>query len=401
MDPLTSISIVLLAMLAGIYLKQGLGTTLLYGVILTSALFGGLSSLPADTVEALTSWETISLILLVYLVFFLNNLLSATGAMKKVVESIENMITDPRAIMALIPAIIGLMPVLSGAVISAPFADELGKKTGTNKEKRHVVNYWFRHISEYVNPVYPGVLLATGMLGLSFTTFLKANLPVMAFYALIGVAYLLYTIKKPKTRPKSLRTKDLTVVASGVAPIAVAVLLPVLLNIELYLSISAAVAVAYALNPKAKKNTKKIAAESLKPDLTAIVCLVMLFKTVLTNTQATTKISASLLTAGIPATALLIILPMMMGFLTGLTIGYVGLTFPLIMPLLIVGGEPQLHAITLAYVSGYVGLLASPIHLCFSVTQKYFNADTRGIYRMLLPPLFLTFIWALLYATVL
>jgi hypothetical protein len=67
------------------------------------------------------------------------------------------------------------------------------------------------------------------------------------------------------------------------------------------------------------------------------------------------------------------------------------------MPFLVVNGVADLHAITLAYVSGYVGLLFSPMHLCFSVTQKYFDSDLKIAYRLLLPPLILTFIFTLLY----
>jgi len=41
--------------------------------------------------------------------------------------------------------------------------------------------------------------------------------------------------------------------------------------------------------------------------------------------------------------------------------------------------------VMLAFVSGFVGCLLSPVHLCLILTREYFHASWGGIYRMLLP----------------
>jgi len=400
MDALLAISIVLLLMLASIMRKMSLDTTILIGVLSTSLLFGRITYLPADFLSTITDYETISLMLLVYLVFFLTNYMSNSGIMRQVVDSLQRMIADPRAILIAIPAIIGFMPVLSGAVISAPFADEVGKQTKLTKERRHIINYWFRHISEYVNPVYPGVILATSLLGVSFGKFLMANGPVMIFYILAGIIFFLLPIEKPKTERKRLQATDALTVTRGVAPILIAVTLPAAFNIQLPIALAIAIIIAFILNPKAERNIRKLAKDSLKIDLLALVILVMLFAKILENTHAAGQISQSLMNLGVPTTALLITIPMLVGFLTGLTLGYVGLTFPILMPFMQQGGVVNMHYATLAFVSGYMGILLSPMHLCFSVTQKYFRADMRKSYKILLPPLVLTFLWTLIYVTV-
>jgi integral membrane protein (TIGR00529 family) len=262
--------------------------------------------------------------LMVYLVFFLTNYLSSCGAMKRIVGSLENMISDPRVVIAAIPMVIGLMPVLSGAIISAPFADQIGQRTNQSKERRHVINYWFRHVSEYINPIYPGVLLATGMLGISFYTFILANLPVMAFYLLMGAVFFLGAIKVQGGRKRAPKGADINNVLFGVAPILVAVILPVLLKVELVISLAVAVVLAVLINRDSKINLVKLAKESLKLDLILLVFLVMLFKTVLENSNAAPQISSSLVGMGFPVVILLVFIPMLMGFLTGLTVGYVG-----------------------------------------------------------------------------
>jgi hypothetical protein len=55
----------------------------------------------------------------------------------------------------------------------------------------------------------------------------------------------------------------------------------------------------------------------------------------------------------------------------------------------------DINLILLAYVSGFVGVLASPAHLCFSVTQKYFNASFSKVYKRLLPSLVILICFAL------
>jgi uncharacterized protein len=400
MSALASITVVLAVMLAGILRKAGLDATILAGIVLTGILFGRVGMLGADALATAADYKTVSLMLLVYLVYFLNGILSAAGTMKKMIASLEHAVSDPRITVTSVPALIGLMPVPSGAMISAPFADEIGGRAGIDKERRHMINYWFRHISEYVNPIYPGVLLAASLLGITFYRFFASNLPIMLFYVAAGYLFFAAPMAGGGGRRGRPRLKDAAVLASGAAPILAAVVLPVAFGLDITISLVTAIALAYALNRGAKIDLPRISRESLKLELIFLVYLVMLFKTVLDGSQATARISSELIALGAPPYALLILVPMSVGFLTGLTIGYVGLTFPILMPFLTPSGNPDMGAVTLAFVSGYMGILLSPMHLCFSITQKYFDTDIKKTYRMLLPPLVLTFLWTLLYVSV-
>ena len=122
----------------------------------------------------------------------------------------------------------------------------------------------------------------------------------------------------------------------------------------------------------------------------------MFFKNVIDNSEATELISSSFIGLGVPVILLLIIIPLTIGFLTGLTIGYTGLSFPILMPFFETNGKIDMGLVTLAFVCGYLGVLLSPMHLCFSVTQKYFNADFIKVYKLLFKPIILTFLWAMM-----
>ena len=57
------------------------------------------------------------------------------------------------------------------------------------------------------------------------------------------------------------------------------------------------------------------------------------------------------------------------------------------LPFMIPGSELNSYALLLAYTSGEVGLLLSPVHLCFVLSAEYFKANLGKVYLYTLPPL--------------
>jgi hypothetical protein len=78
------------------------------------------------------------------------------------------------------------------------------------------------------------------------------------------------------------------------------------------------------------------------------------------------------------------------GLLTGLTVGFVGATFPIITAMM--GGHPDPATVTFAFASGFAGVMLSPTHLCLLLTLQYFKADMAGTYRLLYLPTVLVFL---------
>jgi hypothetical protein len=85
---------------------------------------------------------------------------------------------------------------------------------------------------------------------------------------------------------------------------------------------------------------------------------------------------------GIPLLPVYCLLPFVAGLLTGHTVGFVGSTFPL---LISIGDQTLPALISLAFASGFIGVLLSPVHLCLILTKEYFKADLSGIYRKTIP----------------
>jgi hypothetical protein len=71
--------------------------------------------------------------------------------------------------------------------------------------------------------------------------------------------------------------------------------------------------------------------------------------------------------------------------MTGLTVGFVGITFPLLLPLMGVAA-PSPALVALAFGSGFAGVMLSPVHLCYVLTCDYFQADIARVYHRLFLP---------------
>ena len=114
---------------------------------------------------------------------------------------------------------------------------------------------------------------------------------------------------------------------------------------------------------------------------------IMAFKGALIDSQAVSQIREEMVRYQIPFLMVVMGMPFISGLITGIAVGFVGATFPLLVPLF-AGLSPLdflLHG-SLAYVSGYVGMMLSPVHICLLVTKDYFKASLAASYRHIYKP---------------
>ena len=96
---------------------------------------------------------------------------------------------------------------------------------------------------------------------------------------------------------------------------------------------------------------------------------------------------------GLSGYMLLFAAPFIVGLLTGVNQAFVAIAFPLLVP--IIGqGSPDMVLLAFAYVSGFVGILLSPAHLCLALTADYFKAPLKDVYKILVWPTLVVFLSA-------
>ena len=116
-------------------------------------------------------------------------------------------------------------------------------------------------------------------------------------------------------------------------------------------------------------------------NLIIIVVTVLLFKEIIEKTGTATELIKDFERLNIPPMAVITLLPLITGVLTGLVIGSVGASFPLIIPMITFTYDQFLPYFMLAYFFAYIGVLISPVHICMVVTKEHFKTTYFGIMK--------------------
>ncbi|MDP7179888.1 MAG: DUF401 family protein [Candidatus Woesearchaeota archaeon] len=398
MYEILKLSLILIVMIIIIARKLDLIYAILSGIILTGFLFNHSRGFIPDFTETITDFKVINILIVFYFVFYLSNLLTDAGILKKMLASLEKFIKDIRFVIISLPLMIGIVPAPSGAMLSAPFVNELGDRVKLSPTRKLIINYWYRHVTEYLNPIYPGPIILTALLGITFTQLFTLNIPIMLFVIILGFFMFVINIKSTEKNDEKPTKNDLKNILNGILPIFIAILLPIIFKINISISLIVAILLIIVVNKLNIQTLKPVFKKAFKPNILVLIFLIMYFKVILENSKAVELVSNQFITLGFPPIFLIILLPLVVGFMTGMTIAYVGLAFPLLIPLMQTPTGLNMSFVMLAYVAGFVGVLATPTHLCFSVTKEYFKAPYTKLYKKLLPALTLLLTFAIILA---
>ena len=123
-----------------------------------------------------------------------------------------------------------------------------------------------------------------------------------------------------------------------------------------------------------------------EPRFLVLVIAAMIFSAVVKATGAVSEVSTFLRSTPIPPVALCIILPFLTGFMTGITVAFIGVSVPLLIDFIAPGGVPDGGLAMVTFASGFMGVMTSPAHLCLVISRDYYHADLGKTYRHLVIP---------------
>ncbi len=342
--------------------------------------------------EEVTSARVLWLVLIITAILVLSNLMEQAGHLHRLVEAFNRLSPSRRFTTVAMPAVIGLLPMPGGALFSAPMVEESFPGEGS-PELKTAVNYWFRHIWEYWWPLYPGVVLAISLLGVEAWRFIVAQLPLTVGAVTAGglfIARLIPSAPGGRVSGGALKGFLWEMVPIGLVLLflfGLRALAPLCgLHTSKYLGfavglLAAILWVSLRYDLEWEQWRRAIFKPSL-PKMAMMVFGIMAFKGVLVRSSAIGAVKTELGLYGVPTLAIVVVLPFVSGFVTGIAIGFVGTSFPLVASL-VEGGRSFLAYGVLAYGFGYMGMMLTPLHLCFLVTKDYFRADLLGSYRYL------------------
>jgi len=367
--------------------KWDLGLVLLIDTALVAVLFlyPPLATL-TSVLQGIIARDTLYLAGAVFMMLVLAELLRQTQSMEKMVAALQQVIPDNRVVLALIPAVIGLMPMLGGAMFSAPMVNGLGERLKLSPARRTFVNYWFRHAMEYIWPLYTSVLIAASLLGITPTAFVGTSFP-LTLSALLGGSLLgLAGIPRHGNADSGQsRRAAWRALLTSTWPLLLVILLVVVLKLHMLLGLLCVIALSLLVWRIGPSQWAGILKRSLPLRTFSAILGVMIFKRVMEDAGAVEAVPSALKGLGLPPLLVAFFVPHLIGLLTGTPPAAMALSFPLVAPLMDASAFDPVAGGVWVFAGAFSGILMSPLHLCLALTREYFGANWGRLYRFIAP----------------
>ncbi|MDA3937746.1 MAG: DUF401 family protein [Spirochaetia bacterium] len=408
---LASLSIILIAN----KMIKNLAFSILAGTV-TLALWSGhsISAIGSISWTEFYSIDNAMLSAIIFLVIWLSSQMAKAGIMRDLVDTIKVKLSVKGAI-AVLPAIIGLLPMPGGAIFSAPLVDDCDENSIIDPALKTKINYWFRHIWEYTWPLYPGLILTANIVNLPIWQLFLLGLPMTVAAIATGYFFLLRKVKNQKI----IKTKANKGIYKLISPIVVVIVVyiiilvffPKISIISKYLPMSIGLLSAMILlqfeRPLSMLDWKAVIINKKPVIMVIIVVLVSIYGAFIearmpNGVLLMDQMRMELDDLGIPIIALIMIIPFVSGLTTGITVGFAGASIPIAISLL--GRDPALYQIlstvSLAFSFGFMGVMMSPVHICLIVTNEHFKTSLAKSLISLLPLIITMLIFALIYSQI-
>ncbi len=336
------------------------------------------------------NFDSCMLFLLIFLMITMSNQIKENNIMAAMTEGLKARFSG-KTLLVSVTALIGFIPMPGGALFSAPLVDACDSEHRLSNDTKTRINYWFRHMWEYWFPLYAGVIMALQITGLEIWQMTFANLPLSFIHILAGYICILRGLDLPKSQ-----------MVSGTKPPVIRYLLPIFIIIfgsgllswlfpglkavskylPLIISILIAMGVAQLWKPLSAQSWKHLLTAKNAWRMICVIAVITIYSGFIGQPLSDgsfmmDKMRMELSQAGIPSVLFFALLPLISGMATGIALGFVGTSFPIIFSLL--GPDPSLKSILIMVIIGYgfgqIGQLISPVHVCNVVTNRYFNTN--------------------------
>ncbi|RLD06406.1 MAG: hypothetical protein DRI56_08110 [Chloroflexota bacterium] len=373
--------------------KWNLGLVLIIAAVIVGLLFGyPLLEIGRDILATAIAPLTLRIALAVVLIMTLSELLRSSGSLKTLITSLQDLVPNGRIVIASLPALVGLLPMVGGAMFSAPMVDEVGEQMGIDQESKTFINYWFRHIWEYVSPVYPSVMLSAAMLGLSVQQLARATWPLTITAIIGGIFFGLKNIpgRVQKNKPTNPNERSLRTLAESIWPIILVIILSLVLPVNedfrLLLGLVITISLVLIFKHIPMSTLWTILRQRIPWATIVVVFGALIFRQVLEGSGAVAAVSVELTNFNIPVAIIAFVVPFIAGLLTGLSFAAFSIGFPVVLPLVAPGGGViASHWVVWLMAGGFLGVMFSPLHLCLSLTRVYYHAEWGPIYKRIIP----------------
>ena len=224
---------------------------------------------------------------------------------------------------------------------------------------------------------------------------LIANSPSFIVFVFIGIIYIKYFTKNVKIEKYAGKKdfKGLIYLFPPIIPILLYVVLFIIdfpnlkdnqrniFNISVLVSI---VLLFFIINIDFNKYIK-ILKESISFNLALIIFGIMIFRQLIDVSGAADQISLMVCRLPFHPIIIIILIPLILGLITGYNLGAIALSYLLVYPFFYSSDLNIIGFASIIFISSLVGYLISPIHLCNVVSSDYLKTETTSLFKMYVP----------------
>lgn len=406
-DPTIAIIVSLGFLVGMLYKKVNLGIVLNATALLLAFLALDLPEIPDAIRKTTVDLSTISIVVATFGIMLLSQIYKETGTINKLSESISRIINNPKIVLTVLPAIIGLLPVAGGALMSAPLVDREAEKLNIKSDRKAYINLWFRHTVFPVYPISPPIITTALVTGIAIPLIILRQIPVVLVMVIVGYIIGFWKIATPKedtdSNKKNNRKSDLKDFLIAFSPILITIIVTIMIDVisadRIPRGPDVAIAVLIGLVSMIiiSQPTIRVLGGLFKNKgiygITMAAYGAFLLRNVIDTPEIRQIFAAFIANGSADIILLMIITPAVLGLLTGSPVGGVAISVPILSGI-IPSMTPAVAG--LIYISAYLGYTIAPTHLCFTFTADYFKCSLNKIYKYVLPSFLLTFLTALI-----
>ena len=362
--------------------------------LLTSSLIMGLIGLGLHGVlrviaSTITDSVTIDLITITFLIATLIGVYRTSGFLNRLGDELVKLIKRPKLIVTLVPAVLGLLSVAGGALMSAPIVDVIGEHMGLSKRLRLFINVWFRHVIFLVYPLSTVLITTAALAGVSMWELITRELPVFLAMVLAGYVVSFHGVEGGKYLISGEPNKH--VLLKAFSPIALAIIVATslrdiidgclhplipLTRYSMILGLVLAIALLTAISNVGLNGLARSMASRTTLELVVAAFAALLLRNVFVGVGGPKLISKFVVGNNGISPILMLTIPALISLATGSPLTGNVVSLSIFQPLGI-----DVREAALIYTSALLGHIVSPAHLCYIYTAQYLNIPMSSTYK--------------------
>lgn len=208
--PFVFLGMVFLSIVILLALHRPLYQAITGGLVLTVILYRiPFLSVLEQTAHVFTNWDSLSVLISLYLITYLQRMLEAKSQLKLAQQDLNGLFHNRRINAAGASLFIGLLPSAAAMILCGDIVNDATEGYLNPKEQAFVTS-WFRHIPESSLPTYASVLLMANISAVPLGRFILGMIVPVLVLGLLGYFPYLYRLPKDPGTPRSEnRWKDL------------------------------------------------------------------------------------------------------------------------------------------------------------------------------------------------